>query len=115
MLKHLAVTLALSRDYETSNSPDPQEGRAEVSCPDFKRAESAESAEDDASEDEHEQVQEGGRESARLQTAPKEKEDEAERIEQAACSTPPAGRSVVEVSGSGPPRPPGLRAPENKI
>ena len=29
--------------YETSNSLDPQEGRAEVSCPDFKRAESAES------------------------------------------------------------------------
>ena len=39
------TTLALSRDYETSNSPDPQDGRAEVSCPDFKRAESAESAE----------------------------------------------------------------------
>ena len=38
-------TLALSRDYETSNSPDPQDGRAEVSCPAFKRAESAESAE----------------------------------------------------------------------
>ena len=35
-------TLELSRDYETSNSPDPQDGRAEVSCPDFKRAESAE-------------------------------------------------------------------------
>ena len=32
-----------SRDYETSNSLDPQEGRAEVSCPAFKRAESAES------------------------------------------------------------------------
>ena len=39
------TTLALSRDYETSNSPDPQDGRAEVSCPAFKRAESAESAE----------------------------------------------------------------------
>ena len=39
------TTLELSRDYETSNSPDPQDGRAEVSCPDFKRAESAESAE----------------------------------------------------------------------
>ena len=38
------TTLALSRDYETSNSLDPQEGRAEVSCPAFKRAESAESA-----------------------------------------------------------------------
>jgi len=33
-----------SRDYEASNSPDPQDGRAEVSCPAFKRAESAESA-----------------------------------------------------------------------
>ena len=31
------------REYETSNSPDPQDGRAEVSCPGFKRAESAES------------------------------------------------------------------------
>ena len=39
------TTLELSRDYEASNSPDPQDGRAEVSCPDFKRAESAESAE----------------------------------------------------------------------
>ena len=39
-----AESAELSRDYETSNSPDPQEGRAEVSCPDFKRAESAESA-----------------------------------------------------------------------
>ena len=37
-------TLELSRDYETSNSLDPQEGSAEVSCPAFKRAESAESA-----------------------------------------------------------------------
>ena len=34
----------MSRDYETSNSLDPQEGRAEGSCPAFKRAESAESA-----------------------------------------------------------------------
>ena len=50
-------------------------------------------SEDDASEDEHEQAQEGGRGSARLQTAPGEKEDEAERAEQAACRTPPAGRS----------------------
>ena len=37
------TTLELSRDYETSNSLDPQEGRVEVSCPAFKRAESAES------------------------------------------------------------------------
>ena len=39
-----SYTGAAPRLSETSNSPDPQDGRAEVSCPDFKRAESAESA-----------------------------------------------------------------------
>ena len=36
---------ALSRDRRTTNSPDPQDGRAVFLGPDFKRAESAESAE----------------------------------------------------------------------
>ena len=35
---------ALSRDRRTTNSPDPQDGRAVFLGPDFKRAESAESA-----------------------------------------------------------------------
>ena len=43
---HPDHALRLSRHTRGSglNSLDPQEGRAEVSCPDFKRAESAESA-----------------------------------------------------------------------